>query len=201
MISNNLTSHPLAGKKIVIDPGHGGQYAGAIGPAGTKEKNVALSVSEELCKDLVELGAQVKLTRNGDTQVAPAGSTLSQDLQARVSLANDWPADLFVSIHCNAPKTPDPEAKGAEGYVFDPKNKDSMRLATDLQQHLVKDCGLPDGKIHQANFWVIKHTKMPSALIETAYISNRSEEAFLADPKNQKAVADALAAGVQEYFQ
>ena len=198
MISNQTQS--LAGKKIVIDPGHGGQYKGAVGPNGTQEKDVTLAVATQLRQDLVDLGAQVKLTRTGDSQVAPAGSTLTQDLQARVKVANDWPADIFVSIHCNAPKTPDPDAKGSEAYLYDTANAHSLSLATSLHQEVVRDCSLPDGDVHQADFWVIKHTKMPSTLIETAYISNAEEERFLADPKNQKGLADALALGIQDYF-
>lgn len=191
---------PLAGKKIVLDPGHGGQYLGAVGPAKTQEKDVTLAVATNLARDLVELGAQVRMTRTSDTQVAPVGSTLTQDLMARVAVANSWPADLFVSIHCNASSHGDPNDHGSEAYVYGQAKPEATRLATDLHQHMVNDCKLPDGQVRQANFWVIKHTDMPSTLIETAYISNAEEEQFLAKPENQKSMADALSRGVQQYF-
>ena len=69
-----MSISPLAGKRVVIDPGHGGKFPGAIGPTGVKEKDVVLAISTILHQDLLELGAEVRMTRTGDTEVLPGGS-------------------------------------------------------------------------------------------------------------------------------
>ena len=79
---------------IVLDPGHGGEDTGAIGPDGTMEKNVTLAIARGL-KTLIDEQPDMRavLTRNGDYYV-PLG--------ARVALARRLKADLFVSIHANS---------------------------------------------------------------------------------------------------
>ncbi len=89
-------------RSVVIDPGHGGEEVGALGPGGTLEKDVTLSIARKL-RALVQnnLGYQVFLTRDKDDAV---------DLDERTAVANNYKADLFVSIHANASR-----AKGAHG--------------------------------------------------------------------------------------
>jgi N-acetylmuramoyl-L-alanine amidase len=89
-------------RTIVIDPGHGGEEVGARGPGGTLEKDVALSIARRVRDQLVNaLGVQVFLTRDRDVEV---------DLDDRTAIANNYKADLFVSIHANAVR-----ARGAQG--------------------------------------------------------------------------------------
>jgi N-acetylmuramoyl-L-alanine amidase len=89
-------------RSVVIDPGHGGEEVGALGPGGAMEKDVTLSIARKL-RALVQnnLGYQVFLTRDKDDAVA---------LDERTAVANNYKADLFVSIHANASR-----AKGAHG--------------------------------------------------------------------------------------
>ena len=89
-------------RTVVIDPGHGGEEVGALGPAGAMEKDVTLSIARKL-RALIQnnLGYQVFLTRDKDDMVA---------LDERTAVANNYKADLFVSIHANASR-----AKGAHG--------------------------------------------------------------------------------------
>jgi N-acetylmuramoyl-L-alanine amidase len=89
---------PVARKKrILIDPGHGGKDPGATGGRGTEEKDINLLAAKQLAKLLTEEGVfDVRLTRTDDTFIP---------LSERSRMANDWPADLFVSLHCNASKT------------------------------------------------------------------------------------------------
>jgi N-acetylmuramoyl-L-alanine amidase len=77
----------------VVDPGHGGEHDGAIGPAGLKEKDIALEISKRVAARLREQGALVLLTREGDEAL---------DLPARAALANQAQADVFLSIHLNS---------------------------------------------------------------------------------------------------
>jgi N-acetylmuramoyl-L-alanine amidase len=93
---------------VVIDPGHGGENVGAQGSGGTLEKDVALSIARKLRADLVSArGLQVFLTRDRDAEVG---------LDERTAIANNYKADLFVSIHANASRARG--AKGSEVYFL-----------------------------------------------------------------------------------
>ncbi|MFO7946710.1 MAG: N-acetylmuramoyl-L-alanine amidase [Armatimonadota bacterium] len=82
-INKSFRSADLAGKRIAIDPGHGGSDTGAVGPTGLTEKEVNLTISSLLRERLETAGAEVVLTRYTDTAVAP-GSGKSGELEARV---------------------------------------------------------------------------------------------------------------------
>jgi N-acetylmuramoyl-L-alanine amidase len=93
---------------VAIDPGHGGEDPGAIGPSGLKEKDVVLSVALKLRERLNAIpGTRAMLTRDGDYFVA---------LQERVRKARRVQADLFVSVHADAFLTP--KARGASVFAL-----------------------------------------------------------------------------------
>ncbi|MBI5676609.1 MAG: N-acetylmuramoyl-L-alanine amidase [Nitrospirae bacterium] len=107
-------------KKIVIDPGHGGQDPGAIGPGGLREKDIVLDVGRELGKILKEeYHMDVIFTREKDVFVP---------LNERTDIANQQKADFFISIHANA--SPRRAARGIETYFLGSNNDDgSLRVA------------------------------------------------------------------------
>ncbi len=108
-------------RTIVIDPGHGGAEVGAEGPGGTLEKDVTLAIARKLRGALSNsLGVQVFLTRDGDREVP---------LDDRAAFANNYKADLFLSIHANASRAAG--AKGAEVYFlsYQAADEESRRLA------------------------------------------------------------------------
>ncbi len=108
---------------IVIDPGHGGKDAGAIGVNGVKEKDVNLGIALELGKLIQAQMKDVKVvfTRKGDTFV---------DLYKRGKIANEHNGKLFISIHCNStPKKPT-DANGFEVYLLRPgRTKEAIAIA------------------------------------------------------------------------
>jgi len=99
---------------VVIDPGHGGDETGAKGPAGNFEKDVTLNIARKLRAQLVGLGMQVFLTRERDEAV---------DLDARTAVANNYKADLFISIHANASRAR--QAAGSEVYFLSYQAEDA----------------------------------------------------------------------------
>jgi N-acetylmuramoyl-L-alanine amidase len=108
-------------RTVVIDPGHGGENVGAQGPGGTLEKDVALSIGRRLRAELVNArGLQVFLTRETDREV---------ELDERTAIANNYKADLFVSIHANASRARG--AKGSEVYFlsYQASDDESRRIA------------------------------------------------------------------------
>jgi N-acetylmuramoyl-L-alanine amidase len=93
---------------IVIDPGHGGKEVGAIGPGGLMEKDATLMLCRRLAATLeAKLKTRVILTRNDDTVVP---------LDQRTAIANQYHADLFLSVHMNAAIVKG--AHGAETYFL-----------------------------------------------------------------------------------
>ena len=100
-----------AGKRdviVVIDAGHGGEDPGAIGPKGTREKDVVLKMANTLAALINERpGYTAKLTRTGDYYIG---------LRNRTLLARKYNADLFVSVHADAFRTPQP--KGASVFAL-----------------------------------------------------------------------------------
>ncbi len=108
-------------RTIVIDPGHGGQEVGARGPGGTLEKDVSLAIARKLRAELVNArGLSVFLTRDKDAEVS---------LDERTATANNYKADLFVSIHANASRARG--AKGSEVYFlsYQASDDDARRMA------------------------------------------------------------------------
>ncbi len=107
---------PLGVRTIVLDPGHGGKEVGAIGPAGLVEKETTLAICRRLQPLLASgLGARVILTREDDAVVT---------LEQRTALANQYKADLFLSVHLNASRAA--TARGAETYFLSLEASDEL---------------------------------------------------------------------------
>jgi N-acetylmuramoyl-L-alanine amidase len=111
-------------RTIVIDPGHGGKEVGAVGPNGVLEKDITLAIARKLAASLAaKTGARIVLTREDDSVV-----TLDQ----RTALANQYKADLFLSVHLNAAVVRD--AKGSETYFLSLAASDELaRKAADTE--------------------------------------------------------------------
>ena len=108
-------------RTVVIDPGHGGAEVGALGPSGTLEKDVTLAIARKVRQSVANgLGLQAFLTRDRDQEVA---------LEDRPAVANNYKADLFVSIHANAFRSEG--ARGSEVYFlsYQATDDESRRLA------------------------------------------------------------------------
>lgn len=113
--AENIVSQRTEGVKVVVlDPGHGGKFPGAVW-GGVKEKDLTLSVALKLGALIEEgmPGVKVVYTRKTDKQL---GDELIDDLQARADIANKSKGDLFLSIHVNASK--DRSARGVETLVM-----------------------------------------------------------------------------------
>ncbi len=184
--------HALAGKTIVIDPGHGGNDPGAVGRNHRlAEKFVNLDTALRVAQLLENAGANVVLTRNSDVFI-----TLSQ----RVNIAHANNADIFVSIHANAHSNR--AIGGIETYYNTSfQRQDSYRLANMLQQELVSELGLRDIGVKTAGFRVIRSTQVPSVLVELAFLSNPGEEELLNQASFRQRAAEAVYRGIVRYFQ
>lgn len=228
-------SSPLIPKKkkiprIILDPGHGGEDPGAIGPSGLKEKDINLKVAEELAKLLrKKLGVEVYLTREKDQFVS---------LDRRAELANQWKGDLFISIHTNAgfnkvahgvetffnSKYPygegatavaerenkqisisdniSPEAKMILWDMLQTRyRKKSNELAHIIQKRLSETTGLDDRGTKSAGFYVLRGVAMPAILVEIGFISNPLEERKLKTESFRKKIVQGIFEGIKDYME
>jgi N-acetylmuramoyl-L-alanine amidase len=119
---------------IVIDPGHGGREVGAIGPGGLMEKDATLAVCRKLAEALAnKLRARVVLTRTDDSVVS---------LDQRTAIANQYHADLFLSVHMNAAIVKG--AKGSETYFLSADASDELaKKAAELENAASKAAAQP----------------------------------------------------------
>ena len=196
-----IPDNALAGKTIMIDPGHGGPDTGAIGPNHTYEKNNTLAISLDLNDILKQAGAKVILTRDNDISPCLASNySEMDDLQARVDLANNDKPDLFICIHNDSFTNPD--VQGTTTYYSDdnPKPAESLQLASSIQSAVVDMDKTNNRGVKDARFYVLRQTTMPAILLEAAFISSPYEEARLQNPTFQKNLAAAVFQGIYNYY-
>jgi N-acetylmuramoyl-L-alanine amidase len=196
-------SEQIAGRLVVIDPGHGGSDPGAVAPDGTLEKDIVLSIAKHLQARLHQAAVYTMLTRSGDGWVKPApGSgffgSKRQDLIERAEIANRNQADLFISIHCNS--FPQSIWSGAQTFYY-PDQEESRKLAAAIQTELVRRLGPNRRQANAGDYRVLKEAQMPAVVVEAGFLSNPREARLLADPSYQERVAEAIYWGIIRYLQ
>jgi len=172
---------------VTIDPGHGGHDPGAIGVGGLREKDVILPISQEVARLLAKQGVTVRMTRSDDRFVT---------LQGRAEMANRDRADIFVSIHANAATSP---ANGVETF-YHPSSAAGRALAQSIQESAIRRTGLKNRGVKQANFYVLRNTGMPAALVEVGFVTGYEDAARLRDPQFRQLMAEAIAEGILNYI-
>lgn len=180
---------PLGGLRIVVDPGHGGADAGAIGSTGLREKEINLRLSRLLRDALRARGAEVTLLRNDDATVS---------LNERVRRALQIGPDLFLSVHNNSVgETTDPlEPRGASAFHSHPHAADLCRC---LERRLTALPGVAPRGVHHENFRVTRPSAFPAVLVEFLFLSHPGDEAMLLDEAMCQRLAEAVADGVAEW--
>jgi N-acetylmuramoyl-L-alanine amidase len=214
-------------KKVVLDPGHGGNDSGARAQ-GVWEKEITLEIARDLRGLLKRAQYDVAMTRDTDAFVS---------LRQRAQIANVERADLFVSIHvnsvpsqeCHAVETyylgaaDDPRAEQLagkenhesgyqladfrrllEGVYVNIRQAESRKLAQTVQQELVavlgdKNPAIRDKGVRSAPFLVLVATESPGILAEVSCLSNDEEAGRLANSAYRQRIARALFHGIHEY--
>ena len=179
----------LAGRTIVVDPGHGGSATGAV-YEGVKESALNLAIAKKTAATLEALGAKAVLTRTGDTDLS---------LYARTELASRHKADLFLSVHCNSSAT-NREATGIY-TAYKGGSRQSLALADLLRQTMVGATGAADMGTHdRSDLAVLRTARMPASLVECGFMSTPSELRLLQDPSYQALLAQGIARGAALYL-
>jgi len=194
----------LSELRVAIDAGHGGHDTGAIGRAGLQERAVNLDIARRVYRRLIAMGVNTCMTRTDEASVRPwtQGNRDEQraELLARCSIANEMPADLFVSIHSNAQRSNPLEHRGTETYY---RKDDSVEFARVMQREVVAAVGLPDGGVfrHPKSIIVLAYTEMPAVLVEVGYLSHPSDEALLATDAFRDRAAQGIVNGIKQYVE
>jgi N-acetylmuramoyl-L-alanine amidase len=181
-------ARPLAGRLIVVDPGH--PPLGAVGPTGLREADANLAVAQALRELLVQDGARVLMTRTTDQPV---------ELWPRVKFADSVSADLLVSIHNNAlPDGVNPFTNnGASVFYNHPR---SIPLAQAIQQALVRQLGVRDLGAARGDLALVRPTWMPAVLTEGLFLMVPEQESALRQLSGQRAYALAVRDGIVQFL-
>ena len=181
---------PLSGSKILIDPGHGGKESGAVGPTGLPEKDVNLTISKLLRRELVKRGATVVMTREIDKFVSLG--------DRQKIIAREEPT-LALSVHYNAlPDYGDAEnTKGIGMFWYHPQ---AHSLAVYLHNYLVDKLDRPSYGVFWNNLALTRPEAAPSLLLELGFMSNPEEFEWVTNPKQQKKLAKTLADGIVKWL-
>jgi N-acetylmuramoyl-L-alanine amidase len=188
----------LVGKRVVVDPGHGGTDPGVVVPDGRlrwTEAELVWDLAARLEGRLVAAGVRVHLTRG------PRLATPMSD-GARAALANELGADLFISLHLDG--HPNPAAEGVAAYHYGTASGATStvgeRLAGLVLREVVARTGLRDCRVHAKTWDLLRLTRMPAVRVDLGYLTSPADRARLGDPRFRDTAVDAILAAVQRMY-
>lgn len=182
----------LRGKRIVIDPGHGGADTGVlVGEA--READLVWDLARRLEGRMVATGMQALLSRGRDQCPTEAD---------RASFANEVGADLFLSLHNDANRSP--LAQGVASFHFGTVGGSTSTigetLAGFIQRELVVRTGLRDCRAHRKTWDTLRLTRCPAVRVEIGYLTNVDDRRRLADPTFRDVVAEGILVAVKRLY-
>lgn len=182
----------LAGKIIVLDPGHGGADRGA-GGHGLEEAAIVEDLAARIEGRLAAVGVRALLTR--PSHACPT------DAQ-RAAFANEAGADLVVSLHVD--RAPSPRPQGVASYHFGTGSGVTStvgeELASLVQREVTARVDLLDCGVHGKTWELLRLTRMPAVRLELGHVTHPGDAARLADPAFRDTVAEAVLVGVQRLY-
>lgn len=187
----NQSGSAVAGRIIVLDPGHGGKDPGTS-KSGAIEKEIVLKVATKVKQKLEAAGAKVYMTRAGDTYPT---------LQDRVDFAQNNYAEVFVSIHVNSASSE--SASGTETYYSISGNvneKEDYRLASAINSQIVNNAGMVDRSVRREDYFVVRNLLLPSVLVELGFVTNPSDREKLISSEYVDIFADSIYKGIVQYY-
>lgn len=191
----------LPSADVIIDVGHGGIDSGAYYGKKHKEKDMNLAISKKTYKLLKKRGYRVIINRKDDYALSEdnkwsTGGRHRRDLAQRSELANTIKPHMMLSMHVNWSGKPDRRGP----LVIYQNQSDSILLAGFLQQNLNRVYGTDELPVLGKKYYVLRHTKCPSVIVELGFISNKSDRKLLNDKHHQAILAKAITDAVEQYF-
>ncbi len=195
---------PCGKPSIVIDPGHGGEDGGAVGPDGILESRINLAVSLRMDSLLGLFGWPCVLTRMEENiEYPPDAVTVKKrkqaDLERRVQLVNDVHDPVLISIHQN--KYPDEGPRGAQILFRD--DAESIFFAGFVQERLKEALGRDNVRVSAPisdSIYMMRKVHCPAILVECGFLSNPEESDLLRSEAYQTRLALCMACACTEYL-
>ena len=190
----NAAAGRLAGKVVVVDPGHGGHDTGAR-HSGVQEKDLSLKISLKTAEAFRRAGVSVVMTRSDDTFIT---------LQERPAVATRSNASFFISIHINSNQVANSRSGGMT--FFHKQDPVCTLLAQCIQSEIAKVSGIPslgiwsDTRIYESGFAVLRRATVPAVLIELGFINHAVDRKRLMSSDFQNKVAAAIVQGVKVFL-
>lgn len=193
----NRAGPTLAGKLVIVDPGHGGSDHGVAG-APLHEGDLMYDLASRVEGRLTATGSSAFLTRGPVGQ----GGWGPSDAE-RAQFANAAGADLLISLHVESHANA--AASGAATYFYGNDryghhSSMGLRFASLVQREICARTDLVDCRSHPMNWDLLRRTRMPAVRIETGYLTNPGDAARLGDPAFRDVLAQAVVAAVQRLY-
>jgi len=191
---------PLSGLTVAVDAGHGGYDGGAVGRvSGVPEKGLNLDVAQRMEKLLLELGADVVMTRTDDYALCDENPPIRkklQDMQRRAELIRLNEADVVLSVHMN-----EYAGRSESGpQVFYREGCPAGRLlAGAVQTAMIRELKPVKERPALGGDYYILTLGVPSVLVECGFLSNKAEEALLMQETYRQQVAEAIVQGIMDW--
>src|SRR5215217_2291843 len=182
----------LIGRRIVVDPGHGGEDLG-YAEGETTEADLVFDLASRIEGRLAAAGATVYLTRGRDQNPSPA---------ERTAFANNAHADLFLSLHTDAHSSE--HARGVASYYYGTGSGASSTVGEEFanlaRREVVARTGLLDLGSHAKTWDLLRMTRMPAVRLDCGYLSHPVDRLLLLDARVRSAIASAVLAAVQRLY-
>lgn len=196
-------SIPIKNMVVIIDAGHGGIDSGAMGRAGTEEKQINLNIALKLRRLIEQAGGVALMIREDEKGLYTEGRKSGrkrEDLVNRQKLIKESDADICISIHLNS--FPQSQYYGAQTFYKegDPRSK---KLAEFIQSEMlvIMDRGNNRTIKPRSDTYLFKGNDIPGALVECGFLSNPEEEQLLKQEHYQEKLAWCIFTGIIEYLE
>lgn len=189
------SGYRLAGRTIVLDPGHGGADRGAVADNGLDEAGLCLAIAGLVEDRLSAHGVNVVFTRTAHTD---GGSE-----EDRAAFANSCEADLVLSLHSDHTCGSSGHGIATSFYGHADHAGWSVigeRFSDLVQRELVARTGLTDCRIHPRTWALLRRTRMPAVRIDLGYLSHPEDAALLARPQTLDGIAEGIVVALQRLY-
>lgn len=186
---------------IILDAGHGGKDGGASSREGLVERDLVLNITKIIEESLRLQGFNVVMTRCDDHDLASdyATNRKREDLNRRVEILNTTENAIAVSIHANAINNA--RWRGAQTF-YDPKYLENKELAAHIMDAMRANIGeFTREQRPISNIYILRYSKVPTALVEVGFLSNPDEARLLACEDYQQLMAYAIFEGILSFVE
>lgn len=177
--------------KIFLDAGHGGRDSGAAAN-GIKEKDIVLDLCKRIEKGLQDYeNTNVLMSRSSDIFLT---------LDERTDKANNWKADVLLSVHINSAAAS--SARGFESYIYPNAGAATVAFQNVMHQEIISRLGstITNRGKKQQNFHMLRESDMKAILTENLFISNAADAGLLKDGSFLQKIADGHIMGLEKFL-